>query len=135
MIWQLEAETQPLFYVCASVILSPSSMASRPQPYDSRADAHTAGLPVFASQSSHPSLGASLCRRRQIIKQAWQNGYMAAQVEALPLSIRLYLRTEAVKRNTSCEALLAEILAGRDPLPAHISELIRHILKHKPFAE
>jgi hypothetical protein len=57
------------------------------------------------------------------------------RVEALPPSIRFYLKTEAVKRNTSCEALLAEILAGRDPLPAHISELIRHALKHRPFAE
>ena len=54
----------------------------------------------------------------------------------MPLSIRLYLRTEAVKRNTSCEALLAEILAGRDPLPAHISALIRQILlRHRLFAE
>ncbi len=49
--------------------------------------------------------------------------------EELPQSLRLYLRAEAVKRNTSYEALLAEILAGGNPLPPHISKLVREVLK------
>jgi len=47
----------------------------------------------------------------------------------LPQSIRLFLRTEAVKRNKRPEDLLEEILAGGNPLPPHISELIREALK------
>jgi hypothetical protein len=49
--------------------------------------------------------------------------------DELPLSLRLYLRAEAAKLNTNYEALLAEILAGRNPLPQHISELVREALK------
>ena len=43
--------------------------------------------------------------------------------------MRLYLRAEAAKLNTNYESLLAEILAGRNPLPQHISELVREALK------
>jgi hypothetical protein len=61
-----------------------------------------------------------------------------AVFEELSPSLRLYLRAEAARRNMNHEALLAEILAGRNPLPPHISELIREILRsqHKrAFAE
>ncbi len=52
-----------------------------------------------------------------------------AAFEDLPLSLKLYLKTEAMRRNTSYEALLGEILAGGNPVPPHISELIREALK------
>ncbi len=58
-----------------------------------------------------------------------------AAFEELPLSVRTYLKTEAMRRNTSYEALLAEILAGGNPVPPHISELIREILKAKARLE
>jgi hypothetical protein len=51
--------------------------------------------------------------------------------EELPAGLRLYLRVEAAKRNISYETLLGEILAGGNPLPQHISELIREVLKAK----
>jgi len=54
-----------------------------------------------------------------------------AVFEELPPSLRFYLKAEAVKRNTSYEALFAEILAGGNPLPPHISELIREVLRAK----
>jgi hypothetical protein len=41
------------------------------------------------------------------------------------------LKVEAARRNISYEALLAEILAGGNPLPPHISELVREALKAK----
>jgi len=49
--------------------------------------------------------------------------------EELPPGLRLYLRAEAARRSMSYESLLSEILAGRNPLPQHISDLIREVLK------
>lgn len=66
-------------------------------------------------------------RCRWIIKGGRQRRFVA--VGELPQSIRLFLRTEAVRRNRSPEDLLGEILAGGNPLPPHISELIREVLK------
>jgi hypothetical protein len=48
--------------------------------------------------------------------------------EELPQSLRLLLRAEAMKRNTNCETLLSEILAGGNPLPPHLSDLIRELV-------
>ncbi len=56
-------------------------------------------------------------------------------LEDLPLSLRLYLNAEALRRGTEPEALLEEILAGGNPLPPHISELIRRALKSRTWLE
>jgi hypothetical protein len=55
--------------------------------------------------------------------------------ESLPPSLRILVKTEAAKRGVEPEALLEEILAGGDPLPPHISELIRAIRKWRGSAE
>jgi hypothetical protein len=55
-------------------------------------------------------------------------------LEELPLSLRVFLKAEALRRGADPESLLAEILAGGDPLPPHISELIRAILKERRWA-
>jgi hypothetical protein len=47
----------------------------------------------------------------------------------LPLSLRMFLKAEARRRNVEAEVLLAEILAGGNPLPEHISDLIREVYK------
>ena len=47
----------------------------------------------------------------------------------LPPNLRIFLKTEARRRNVEAEALLAEILAGGNPLPEHISGLIREVYK------
>ncbi len=52
-------------------------------------------------------------------------------LEELPPNLRALLKAEALRRNVSPEALLAEILAGDNPLPAHISKLIREVWKTK----
>jgi hypothetical protein len=52
-----------------------------------------------------------------------------AEFEKLPPSLRLFLKVEASRRGADPETLLEEILAGGDPLPAHISELIRTVLR------
>jgi hypothetical protein len=51
------------------------------------------------------------------------------EFEELPLSLRLFLKVEALRRGADPEALLGEILAGGNPLPAHVSELIRAVLR------
>jgi len=43
----------------------------------------------------------------------------------LPPSIKVLLMVEAAKRSTSPEDLLNDILMGRNPLPKHVSDLIR----------
>ena len=50
-------------------------------------------------------------------------------LEELPPSLRVFLKAEALRRGVEPESLLAEILSGGDPLPVHISELIRAILR------
>jgi hypothetical protein len=49
----------------------------------------------------------------------------------LPLSIKVLLITEAVKRGTSPEDLLNDILMGKNHLPKHISDLIRAVWNAK----
>jgi hypothetical protein len=56
-------------------------------------------------------------------------------LEELPPSLRIFLKAEALRRGTDPESLLAEILAGNNPLPVHISELIRAILRGRRWAE
>jgi hypothetical protein len=46
-------------------------------------------------------------------------------LEELPPSLKVLLKAEALQRGVDPENLLAEILAGGDPLPPHISEFIR----------
>jgi hypothetical protein len=45
----------------------------------------------------------------------------------LPPSIKVLLKIEAAKRGTSPEDLLNDILMGKNPLPKHISDLIRAV--------
>ncbi len=49
----------------------------------------------------------------------------------MPPSLRVYLKAEALKLGIEPEALLKEILAGGNPLPQHISELIREVYRQK----
>jgi hypothetical protein len=51
--------------------------------------------------------------------------------DELPPSLRTFLRAEALRRNVEPEVLLAEILAGKDPIPRHLSDLVREIWKSK----
>jgi hypothetical protein len=46
-----------------------------------------------------------------------------------PPSIRVVLKIEAAKRGVSPEDLLNDILIGKNPLPKHISDLIRAMVK------
>jgi hypothetical protein len=48
-------------------------------------------------------------------------------VQDLPPSIRVLLKTEAARRGVSPEELLNDILSGGNPLPKHISDLIRAV--------
>ena len=48
-------------------------------------------------------------------------------VQDPPPSIRAILKTEAAKRGVSPEDLLNDILMGKNPLPKHISDLIRAV--------
>jgi hypothetical protein len=48
-------------------------------------------------------------------------------LEELPPNLRVFLRAEALRRNADPEALLAEILEGGNPIPQHLSELIRAV--------
>jgi len=43
----------------------------------------------------------------------------------LPPSIKVLLKIEAARRGISPEDLLNYILIGKDPLPKHVSDLIR----------
>jgi len=45
----------------------------------------------------------------------------------LPPSIKVLLMVEAAKRGTSPENLLNDILMGKNPLPKHVSDLIRAV--------
>ncbi len=45
--------------------------------------------------------------------------------------MKVLLKAEALRRGVDPESLFAEILAGGDPLPMHISELIRAIWKEE----
>jgi len=47
----------------------------------------------------------------------------------LPPSIKVFLKIEATKRGVSPENLLNDILMGKNPLPEHISDLIRAVFK------
>jgi hypothetical protein len=47
----------------------------------------------------------------------------------LPPSIKVLLKIEAARRGTSPEDLLNDILTGKDPLPKHVSDLIRAVWK------
>jgi hypothetical protein len=47
----------------------------------------------------------------------------------LPPSIKVFLKIEAAKRGVSPEDLLNDILMGKNPLPKHISDLIRAMWK------
>jgi hypothetical protein len=53
----------------------------------------------------------------------------AMKLEELPPSLRVFLRAEALRRGADPEALLAEILAGGNPIPQHLSDLVREALK------
>jgi transcriptional regulator of acetoin/glycerol metabolism len=53
----------------------------------------------------------------------------AMKLEELPPSLRVFLRAEALRRGADPEALLAEILAGGNPIPQHLSNLVRAVLK------
>jgi hypothetical protein len=55
-------------------------------------------------------------------------------LEELPPSLRILLKAEAHRRGVEPEGLLAEILAGGNPLPPHISEFIRAILRRRRWA-
>jgi predicted Ser/Thr protein kinase len=48
-------------------------------------------------------------------------------IEELPPGLRVLLRAEARRRNVEPEALLAEILSGKNPLPQHLSDLVREV--------
>jgi hypothetical protein len=50
-------------------------------------------------------------------------------LEELPPSLRVLLKAEALRRGADPESLLAEILAGGNPLPPHVSEFIRAALR------
>ena len=47
----------------------------------------------------------------------------------LPPSIKVLLKIEAARRGTTPEDLLNDILTGKNPLPKHISDLIRAVWK------
>jgi hypothetical protein len=47
--------------------------------------------------------------------------------EELPPSLKIFLRAEALRRNMTPETLLEEILAGKDPIPQHLSEFVRNV--------
>jgi hypothetical protein len=51
------------------------------------------------------------------------------KLEELPPSLRVFLRAEALRRGADPEALLAEILAGGNPIPQHLSDFVREALK------
>jgi len=53
------------------------------------------------------------------------------KLEELPPSLRAILRAEALRRSADPEALLAEILAGGNPIPQHLSDLVREVWKAK----
>jgi hypothetical protein len=53
----------------------------------------------------------------------------AMKLEELPPSLRVFLRAEALRRGADPEALLTEILAGGNPIPQHLSDLVREALK------
>jgi hypothetical protein len=53
------------------------------------------------------------------------------KLEELPPSLRVFLRAEALRRNADPEALLAEILAGGNPIPQHLSDLVREAWKSR----
>jgi hypothetical protein len=48
-------------------------------------------------------------------------------VPELPPSIKVLLKIEAARRGVSPEDLLNDILIGKNPLPKHISDLIRAV--------
>lgn len=50
-------------------------------------------------------------------------------VPELPPSIKVLLKIEAARRGTTPEDLLNDILTGKNPLPKHISDLIRAVWK------
>jgi hypothetical protein len=52
-------------------------------------------------------------------------------LEDLPPSLRVYLKTEALRRGVEPGMLLEEILAGSNPLPQHISDLVREVWKRR----
>jgi len=51
------------------------------------------------------------------------------KLEELPSSLRVFLRAEAMRHGTDPEVLLEEILAGGNPIPKHLSDLIREVWK------
>ena len=51
------------------------------------------------------------------------------KLEELPLSLRVFLRAEAMRRGADPEALLEEILASGNPIPKHLSDFIREVWK------
>jgi len=53
----------------------------------------------------------------------------AVKLEELPPSLRVILRVEALRRSADPEALLAEILAGGNPIPRHLSDFVREAWK------
>jgi hypothetical protein len=53
------------------------------------------------------------------------------KLDELSPSLKVILKAEALRRNTEPEVILAEILAGNNPIPQHISDLIREVLKAK----
>jgi hypothetical protein len=50
-------------------------------------------------------------------------------VADLPPSIKVLLKIEAARRGVSPEELLNDILMGKNPLPKHVSDLIRAMWK------
>jgi hypothetical protein len=52
-------------------------------------------------------------------------------LDELPPSLRTFLRAEALRRNMAPETLLAEILAGKDPIPHHLSDFVREVWKSR----
>jgi transcriptional regulator of acetoin/glycerol metabolism len=51
------------------------------------------------------------------------------KLEELSPSLRILLKAEAMRRGADPEALLMEILAGGNPIPQHLSDLVREALK------
>jgi hypothetical protein len=68
--------------------------------------------------------------RKRIVKMGKFGRSM--KLKELPPSLRVVLRVEALKRNADPEALLTEILEGGNPIPQHLSELIREVWKSRP---
>jgi hypothetical protein len=52
-------------------------------------------------------------------------------LEGLPPSLRVYLKTEALRRGVEPDVLMEEILAGGNPLPQHLSDFIREVWKRR----